>query len=1062
MIKSISDFVARFPSVNQKRADEWYSACPFCNHGEPVVEHDNVKFYGTDRLVWFVNSNVFMCRRCAAEERGRGGKGVYTLTDAAAIFGEWVSDELENAQNKAPKREEIPLGNLFTTAMVRSAHRRVDRDYWKQFQWTDEVIDRFQLGRGRFMGHDGLHIIPMKITRLFGENRGEIEDWYIATRGGERPYRSSGSVTSYWWEIVNNPNSRIALLAEGEKDAISLSYLFPEYNVLTTWGASSWTHEKTHVVAQKYGELWVYGDNDEAGHALIEAVYRYARGTPLIVKSIDWTALPAEMDGWDVTDVLAAVGHTQARLLLARVESLQPDAIAHTTEKPSATVDIDALRDPANPQSLYQQVKAYDRGNTSHVLLLAAPPGAGKSFSLVKYTSEIARELVQMRFVERLELETRLRELEASIKQSLAKRMTDDLHVLTEALHTTRRALEEFSYAEIAWFGQYKNGYDDLLANGMPSDLCYNYEARNEQNCMNFSIASVMGKNNHDVGQFCQLSCPFQEQCRSTGYLSQERKRKLKPITFFRHEHLTSPVAQEYHRMAVIDENPTHIYDNNPVEVRLDDLLPHDPSWSALSYNPTSAESISLLASAVRTAMAYNLNAPPRNADGTLSNMFIISGARFIDMVDKALRAHETPSDLGTVLMSIDPKMIKTHYQPSYTTHTGDYNKKRCLYDIYVALLDEVGDWAENPTNTYPSRIHCVAGTLVVYRKLKLQLLRRLPVVVADATAITDLYETFFNRPIVEYRPDIYNPNARTVIIKGSDYTKSQMKEELDDVLRALRNTRRHSVARTVDGREIDLNSLINFSLERYTSKMLHESATVVKHLAARHKNLLVVTHKDFRELLEQIVQLPNVAYGHYGGLRGSNQYVDYESVLLIGAYRVPYDIVWMKIQAWARQAGLRDTIERETHRVSAQLTASDKTLYRTFSHPFANRYVEMVEAGELIQSSERIRPHSTTDQKFVYLMANRPALRYPTEVVSKTNLISQLDPSTKQGSMLNYVLAYIDEKWNAHGVIMTPSYRELAKAFKVSNSKVKLVIDRAIELYKTRQLGISNENTTA
>lgn len=1059
MIKSISDFVARFPSVNRKRADEWYSACPFCHHGEPAVEHNHITFYGTDRLVWFVNSNVFMCRRCAAEGRGRGGKGVYTLTDAAVLFGEWVSDELEIEQNKASKREETPLGNLFTTAMVRSAHRRVDREYWKQFQWTDEVIDRFQLGRSRFMGHDNLHIIPMKITRLFGENRGDIEDWYIATRGGERPYRSSGTVTSYWWEIVNNPDSRVALLAEGEKDAISLSFLFPEYNVITTWGASSWTHEKTNVVAQKYGELWVYGDNDDAGHALIESVYRYARSTPLIVKSIDWSALPAEMDGWDVTDVLRAVGREQARSLLSRVECLQTDVLVDTPSPPRASIGIDTLRDVENPQSLYQQIKNYDNGRPPHVLLLAAPPGAGKSFSLVKYTSEIARELMQMRFVDRLELETRLRELEVTTKQALAARATDDLQILTEALHATRRELDNFSYAEIAWFGQYKNGYDDLLANGMPHDLCYNYEARNEQNCMNYQIVSVMGKNNHDVGQFCQLSCPFQEQCRATGYLAQEHKRKLKPITFFRHEHLTSPIAHDYHRMIVVDENPTHIYDNNPIEVRLDDLLPHDPSWSALSANPVSAEAISLLASAVRTAMAYNLNAPARNADGSLSNMYIISGARFIDMVDKALKSHETPSDLATVMMHIDPKMIKTHYQPSYTTHTGDYNKKRCLYDIYIALLDEVGDWAENPNNTYPSRIHCVAGTLVVYRKLKLQLLRRTPIVIADATAITDLYETFFNRPVVEYRPDIYNPNARTTIIKGSDYTKSQMKEELDDVLRALRNTRKNAVAHTVDGRTVDLNSLINFSLERYTSRMLHESATVVKHLAQRHSTLLVVTHKDFRGLLEQVVSLPNVTYGHYGGLRGSNQYADYEAVLLIGAYRVPYDIMWMKIQAWARQAGLRETIERETHRVSAQLTASDRTLYRTFSHQFAMRYVEMVEAGELIQSSERIRPHSTNEAKYVYLMANRPALRYPTEVVSKTNLINQLDPSTKQGSVLNYVLAYIDNKWNAHGILMTPRYRELAKEFKMSNTKIKEIIDRALQIYKERQLGLKNED---
>lgn len=1062
MITNITDFEKYFPSVRHDRPQEWHSACPFCQSGEPAVQHNGVTFYGEDRLIWFINNNVFLCRRCRDEGRGRGGKGVFTLLDAAALFGTWVADDVERAiVSSAQKvREEVPLNHMWIDAMVQAAHQRVDRSYWKAFNWPDEVIDRFRLGKGRFMGKDDLHIIPMKLTRIFKANPedvlGERSDWYIATRGADRPYRSSGSVYNYWWHIVNNVDSDVVLLAEGEKDAISLAYLFPEYNIVTTWGAASWTLEKTRELANRYKELRVYGDNDEAGHALIEAVYEFAKHTSLNVSHIDWDALGDEYIDCDVTDVLARVGAQRARKLLSTLKHKETTIVDIKPIVAVDAIDLAILRDDANPASLYQHVKRYDETSSYNtILLLAAPPGSGKSYSLVKYVKQVARNIVEQRTNDRLRLEMQIDELKTAIQQALITNKKDDLPALIEALESAQHELETFSYAQIAWFGQYRNGYEDLLKNGMDIDLCFNYEARNASNCANYEIVKVMGDNNHDVGQFCSVACPFRQECAKSGYLSQEHKRKLKPVTFFRHDHLTASIVHDYKRLVIIDENPTHIYDGDPIYIDIDDLLPHDPQWSTNIPNESSVYAINAFIRAVRTAMTYNLNADPNANNEDLRADYIVSGAKFLSIVDKVLRSqHET--ELPQVMNDIDPNILKNDYQPNYYLMRGDYTKKRCAYDLYVTMLDEVAQWAQDPDNTYPSRIHCVAGKLHVYRKPNIQLRRRIPIVVADATAIPALYQGLFEKRVNVYAPDIYNPNAKTIIIKGSDYTKTQLRNEIGDAIRALRQSKNIQIKTTTN--EVVNFQEITFDPDRYGSQIVYDAVTFIRQLSKQHNKLLVVTHKDLRELLEHLVPLPNVSFGHYGGLRGSNDFVDHDAALLIGAYRIPYDVMWMKIQAWAKQLNILDTIPRETTRVATYLHGEHRVFYRTFNHPFAAEYVDMIEVGELIQSAERIRPHSTNQEKYVYLLANRPALRYSTHVISKRDWLADVDPSSKQGSVLNYVLAFIDEKYQQHGLIITPKYRDVTKRFHISNTKAKQIFDKAIEIYRKNRLGIDRE----
>jgi hypothetical protein len=225
-----------------------------------------VEFHGEDRFVWWLGENRFFCRRCKSQGRGRGESGVYTPEDLAARLHVEISQTLIDA---APaERVEKPLKMLWSDRKVGEAHRRVDRDFWRRYGWDDATINHFRLGRGVVYTDDGeVNTIPMCIQKPF---ESPIDGYVIATRaigqGGKK--HTPGSLHSYLWMIERYPDDKTIVVAEGEKDAISVSLL--GWNVATTLvGASVWSNEKTlFLKALGYERILVFGDNDEPGQSL--------------------------------------------------------------------------------------------------------------------------------------------------------------------------------------------------------------------------------------------------------------------------------------------------------------------------------------------------------------------------------------------------------------------------------------------------------------------------------------------------------------------------------------------------------------------------------------------------------------------------------------------------------------------------------------------------------------------------------------------------------------------------------------------------------------------------
>lgn len=1048
MIDNITQLESFFPYINKRLPNEWHSPCPMCNGDGVCSEKGGVRFYGEDRLIWFLANNVFVCRQCKERGDGRSGKGLYTLQMMANLFGVAVSGELTQAQTR---REEIPLSNLWADFMVERAHREVKREWFYGYGWTDETINRFKLGWGRFRGHaEPVHIIPMKIRRVIADSPEdelvETTDWYVATRGADRPLRSSGSVFNYWCEIVNNPESKIVMLAEGEKDGISLAQVFPDHNVVISWGAASWMEQKTRLLAEKYEECWVFGDNDDAGQAFSSQVQMQAMRLGMRCRVHLWDMYTGLPKGFDVTDLLARERGQTADLLLANL-SISSDITPVDPQVEAFSTTLDILRSPDHPDSLMQRVKTYLAKADNSLFVLAAPPGAGKSYTLSQIAQEMASQLMPARIAERLVLEQRI----ADVKTILS-RMPESIEKqnLIDVLTLLEQELNEFSYASIAWYGQYRDGYQDLLANGMNPDLCFNYEARTAENCQNYQLVNVLGANNHDIGMFCATGCPYRAQCEASGYLSQDRKRKEKPITFFRHEHILSSFAQDYKELAIVDENPCHIYDNKPLLVKADDVLPHSQNWGSAVQDSESVKNITLLVSALRVALGFNSGAKQYLDDRNPNPNYMVSGVTFLSLLDTCIRSLDESKNLLDVLENIDEALLDSEYHPTYDPQSDTPIKKRCMREVYKALLQEAPAWVESPANRYPTRIHLVAGCLELYLEPSIRIRKKSPLIVADATAMPQLYGAMFKRPYDGYAPLLQNPNAKITVIKGSDYTKGQLKDQLGSVIAARKKEK--TAIYNILGEVVDIDAAIPHDVTRYNSTIMHEANLVIKELAIRHEKLLVITHKDLRQIIEDVVRLPNVDYAHYGSLRGSNRFADYEAALLVGAYRVPYDIMWRKIQSWAAMIGIRDPIPYETHTLDSQFpNTTIPTQLRSFLHPFAASFVDMVEAGELIQSSERIRPHSTSSPKYVYVMANRPALRYTTEVIQKSVFLQMLDPSSKSSNLLNYVLAELERNFEARGIIKPPTYSTLVREFHVSNRDVSRIVKTAIERFEGR-----------
>lgn len=1028
MFNNINDLLDLFPHYEDASNGEYHTPCPFCNKGASTT-YKSKKFYGTDRLIWYADGKGVYCRQ---EEK------YYPIDKVAEFFDGRIAPDFDMLiEGSVEFRTEAPV--LASPRYVDQCHAQVDRSYWYANGWSDQTIDRFKLGKGSlypFSTKAQRHLIPMQ-CQLEGEEplsgysfEGRLVDKEV---NEPRNIKTKGLTKGYFWYVEDDPDNKTIAVAEGPKDAITL-WQNGYKNFAAIFGSGGFTSGIADFLKSKgYTRILVFGDNDEAGDKFDRNVTRMF--FPIKVMVLEWPE--GTPDKYDVTDSFIEgsltrllkdnfTGH-RSKGFIPDYTVIDPEYVP--TSPDEGTMSRDDIREdmPVVIQDFLDNYKDrkkfYGRGV---VKLLAAPPGVGKSYIMVKAAQDRARKVLEERNHNLDLLQERIEEVQEFLHDPDLEESERVGYVsVLEKLKSKKLRVNRIVYA-----GPFVAGWHDIQNQPIFDPLLwFNYEARNEENCQNLDAVSAIAAKGYNSRAFCETSCPMKEWCMESGYLSQDEKRQQYPITYVRHQHIEGGVMQGSN-LLFIDEEPFHVFEKD-MSISSSDIRPvYEADWEDF-VEPDQVSLINELVGGLKAAL-----------EGTEEDL---SGYEVLSEIDK-----RCGNRLSEILQAIDPDVLDA-YQPVSGFVVKDVKDvkrlpQRCFTDIYEALASEI-KYYEAGQKRYNTRIGIRRKHFHIFRVDKLVRPASHPIIVADATAMApDLYGLLFDREVETYKPVVWSDKAHTTVYFGSDFTRTSIRQQIGPAVTLMNKYVEDTIVHDIFGEPFDL-STIPVDENMYDSAILNQAMTLMKEIESKHSSLLVITYKPIRLLMERKVQQAypemKVRFAHYGSLRGTNIYKDIEAVLLIGCHRIPYDHLYRRAQAWARMAGyvnpLDDTVVMKTAPYHGR---PEGYTYLGFEDAFENQFVDLVEVGEIQQALDRIRIFTSDTDKYAYLALSRPAAQWVSEirgVYQYTNFLN----NTKNQEMTTYIADY----WAENG--KSPTYKLLVDKFRVSRRDVKTALE---EVRQNRQ----------
>jgi hypothetical protein len=791
-----------------------------------------------------------------------------------------------------------------------------------------------------------------------------------------------------------------------------------------------------YLIEKGFTSVFLLFDNDLAGQTLLKKTSDLFLSLGVDVNAFSWTKCSKlfptfDLDGMDLTDLFVKLQGNVSKLQ----ETYEKCFILRKTEvevQKENILPLEVIRG-SGPGSLHYEISTFLRNYTpvkrgvGRLLLLSIAPGAGKTHAMLQVAETKAKYLFEQRKKEKERLLATIDE----IRFELANCMPDVRDEVELFLQKMLKLYGQFSHINVVWYAPYKEGFNELMAMGANSDLWFDFKARNETNCQQWELVNELGENYHNIGAYCEMGCPHKENCM---YQAQKEEMLEKPIVFFRHQHLLASLPSGVETI-FIDEAAYQIFET-PLVIEPNELTPFSEDWESSVLDDTGlTEILKFFVKAIRMVAGFNRNEPITSED------YVINGKKLIKMFQGTYEQHNKKL---TELLLIS-KEVMEDYQPTFRGGENDHIKKRCVAGLHSAICRELPSYIEDPTSHPPSSLNLVSGKYEIYQEARLKIPARIPIVIGDATALPEYYEAMYKREIKISNQKFNNPHAQVVVLTGSDWTKGY----LDSALGTRYADRVHTVSAKIkdtDGNVVDLTSIPQFR-DAYNSKVATDALVLLEYLVDRHPSLLVVTYKKFKEFLKSLTEslhaewykdqtLPGqkqVVWGHYGALRGSNAYNNFEAVALIGVFRIPYDVLWRRVQMWGHNLNLEDTIPFEL--VKKERSYGDinglKGEYLTFSHWLGEKVVDSVEVGEMIQCSQRIRPHSSEKKKVIYIFATRPVADLATKVLSKSNLVKEIT-----ARKVRTVADFLESSYQKDRKF--PSYRFTANKYNISNREIK------------------------
>lgn len=1025
IINSLDDIFLAFPFVKQM-ANEFHAPCPFCHDfGRSSETHEYVKnginFVGDDRFFWYPMAKGFYCRHC---------QRVYSLEQVCErLFSEFSLNEnfVEDVLSFVPQRKPIYLHD---ETYIRELHKSVIREYWYRFNWTDAIIDKFLLGYGKlypFSRKASRHIIPFKPSTVEHTEDGYALEGRLDSViiGESRNVKTQGLSADYFWKYIEG-DSDVAILTEGIKDGISAYALGFRHIYSFFGGANAIPNIAEMLVGLRYKTVIMAAHHDDAGQRYINAFASSYEGD---FYTVNWPKNAKK--GYDVTNLLEDFGDANGRSYLDKnlsspkitlnkgfVPDVRAIDVHYMPPDPCVAKHKSVVRKEL-PTVIEEFINNYSmRRRTAGkgvIKVLASDPGSGKSYAMVQMAENLAKKAVLAYEQRCKELDSAIAELRRNLTFLADSQEIEELNYRIDRLTHTR---ENLSCATVLYAGPFVNGWDDILAQGADETLWFNYEARNKENCENLVNVSQLATKGYSPMAFCQTACPFKARCEERGYLRQERERKKKPITYIRHQQLITSMVSEY-KYIFIDENCFSVFDT-PTIITAEELVPVYAFWDSYIDDIQQIKLIIEFVEALRIVIRNNKK----------NN---ISGIEVLTQLNQQLLGK-----LEEIVLNINPKMLN-EFHPKTVMGEINFNAlpTRSLPLIVSIICDEIEAFKEG--REYNSGIHIINGQLELYPLRPIHIASSHPIIVSDGTPLPDLYGFLFDREVEIYGSDVYNDSTKTVVWYGSDFTRTSIAQQLGPAFKDFEkwiNENPHSVE-DIFGESFDL-SQVPIDENLYDSSILKRALSLLKSLAEKHTSLLFVTYKNIRILIEKRMEelYPDlnrkISYGHYGSLRGTNRYKDIEAVLLVGCPRIPYDALHRRIQAWGKLAKLDHIPFDLTIRISPYhgVFRYEGHSYISFTADFADSFVNMVEAGEIQQALQRIRPFTSEIPKYVYLALSRPAAKWVTSLDRVGRSANSFDSQKYKD-----VFSFMKNTFDSTGRF--PTFDQIKNNFNVSYSTI-------------------------
>lgn len=187
----------------------------------------------------------------------------------------------------------------------------------------------------------------------------------------------------------------------------------------------------------------------------------------------------------------------------------------------------------------------------------------------------------------------------------------------------------------------------------------------------------------------------------------------------------------------------------------------------------------------------------------------------------------------------------------------------------------------------------------------------------------------------------------------------------------------------------------------------------VLPKVTEKPEKCLIVTWKviaDYLKTLQDTGELSGaVGIEHYGNLRGSNEYEDRETVILLGTPNINTDQLEEQVNALFIGG---DRVNMDTHRVWEQYDYRDsngkgyQVQVRRYQDERVERMARIYRENEMVQAAHRVRPVVNSGNREVIILSNIPIPQLaPTHLTSAEDLSKSSMPIDPRSIKSNKVL---------------------------------------------------------